>query len=197
MYDYIKGTITATADEYIVIENNGIGYRIFTSGNTISRVIKGEKDATVFTYLNVREDMMKLYGFTDREELSIFRMLIGISGIGPKAALSVLSTFTPRGVAIAIASENSKELSRARGIGKKTAQRIILELKDKFKALDKVTLKGKVTSDTSNEITDEARTALMVLGFRATDASELIKKNYKEGITVEGLIMKCLKKLNG
>jgi len=195
MYDYIKGKATAVAKDYMVLENSGIGYRIYTSGNTLSGVIGRGEELEVYTYLHVREDAMILYGFGEREELSLFEMLIGISGIGPKVALGVLSTFTPRSAAIAIASENAVELSRAKGIGKKTAQRIILELKDKFKALEKEEM---ISGDESltNDIIEEAKTALMVLGFKAGNAARTASERYSEGMSVEELIMACLKKIN-
>ncbi len=196
MYDFIKGTVTSTAREYAVIENNGIGYKIFTSANTLSRIITGDKDTTLFTHLHVREDAMMLYGFSDREELSIFEMLIGISGIGPKVALGVLSTFSPQAVAISIASDNPAELSKAKGIGKKTAMRIILELKDKFKALEKEEMIME-SDEGSNGVVEETKTALMVLGFKAGEALKAAGENYEEGLTVEGLIIKCLRKMNG
>ena len=196
MYDFIKGRVAATAKEYIVLENNGIGYRIHTSANTLSRILTGDIDVVMYTHLHVREDAMLLYGFADREELSIFEMLIGISGIGPKVALGVLSTFTPQAVAIAIASDNSNELSRAKGIGKKTAMRIILELKDKFKALEKEEMIPESPVET-NEIIGETKTALMVLGFKAGEASKAANDNYETGLTVEGLIVKCLRKMSG
>jgi Holliday junction DNA helicase RuvA len=195
MYDFIKGTVVSVAKEYMVLENNGIGYRINTSANTMSKIISGDTNVKIYTHLHVREDAMMLYGFSDCEELSIFEMLIGISGIGPKVALGVLSTFTPQAVAIAIASDNSAELSKAKGIGRKTAMRIILELKDKFKAIEKEEMLTETKQET-NEITEEAKTALMVLGFKAAEASKTANENYEDGMTVEGLIIKCLKKMN-
>ncbi|MBN1623260.1 MAG: Holliday junction branch migration protein RuvA [Clostridia bacterium] len=195
MYDFIKGTVVSTAKEYMVLENSGIGYRINTSANTMSKIISGDANVKIYTHLHVREDAMMLYGFTDCEELSIFEMLIGISGIGPKVALGVLSTFTPQAVAIAIASDNSAELSKAKGIGRKTAMRIILELKDKFKAIEKEEMLSESEQGT-NQITEETKTALMVLGFKAADASLTANENYEDGMTVEGLIMKCLKKMS-
>lgn len=195
MYDFIKGTVVSIAKEYIVLENNGIGYRINTSANTMSKIISGDANVKIYTHLHVREDAMLLYGFADCEELSIFEMLIGISGIGPKVALGVLSTFTPQAVAISIASDNSAELSKAKGIGRKTAMRIILELKDKFKALEKEEMLNE-TEHNTNEITEEAKTALMVLGFKAAEASKTSNENYEDGMTVESLIMKCLKKMS-
>lgn len=197
MYEYIKGKVTATGTDYIVIENNNIGFRIFTSVNTMAKVKTDDSNVIIHTYLHVREDIMVLYGFADKEELSLFNMLIGISGIGPKAGLSILSTFTPRAVAVAIAGNNPKELSKAKGIGKKTAERIILELKDKFKALQKDLLPGESTTSEINTVAEEAKTALMVLGYSTSEARKAVDVNLSENVTLEELIRGCLKYLNG
>jgi len=197
MYEYIKGIVAATGIDYIVIENNGIGYKIYTSNNTMAKVNINDSNVMMHTYLHVREDIMVLYGFADKEELSLFNMLIGISGIGPKAGLSILSTFTPRAVALAIAGNNPKELSKAKGIGKKTAERIILELKDKFKALVKDILPGDATTSEMNTIAEEAKTALMVLGYTPNEARKAVDGCLSENMTLEELIRGCLKYLNG
>ena len=197
MYEYIKGRVAATGADYIVIENNGIGFKIFTSVNTMAKVKINDSNVMIHTYLHVREDIMVLYGFADKEELSLFNMLIGISGIGPKAGLSILSTFTPRAVAVAIAGNNPKELSKAKGIGKKTAERIILELKDKFKALQKDLLPGETTALEMNTVAEEAKTALMVLGYSPNEARKAVDVNSGENMILEELIRGCLKYLNG
>ena len=197
MYEYIKGIVAATGTDYIVIENNGIGFKIFTSVNTMAKVETNDSNVMMHTYLHVREDIMVLYGFADKEELSLFNMLIGISGIGPKAGLSILSTFTPRAVAVAIAGNNPKELSKAKGIGKKTAERIILELKDKFKALQKDLLPGEKTASEMDTVAEEAKTALMVLGYSPNEARKAVDVSLGENLTLEELIRGCLKYLNG
>ncbi len=197
MYEYIKGIVVATGTDYIVIENNGIGFKIFTSVNTMAKVKINDSNVMMHTYLHVREDIMVLYGFADKEELSLFNMLIGISGIGPKAGLSILSTFTPRAVAVAIAGNNPKELSKAKGIGKKTAERIILELKDKFKALQKDLLPGETTASEMDTVAEEAKTALMVLGYSTNEARKAVDVSLGENMTLEELIRECLKYLNG
>jgi len=135
MYEYIKGEIVSKKHDYVVVDNAGIGYKIFTSINTMSRLQTNEQ-ALLHTYLHVREDIMVLYGFYSEEELFLFNMLISISGIGPKAALSILSVLSYQEVATAVVCEDAASLSKAPGIGKKTAMRIILELKDKLKGLD-------------------------------------------------------------
>ncbi len=196
MYEYIKGSVAATGADYIVIENNGIGYKIFTSVNSMARFRANDNDVLIHTYLHVREDIMVLYGFADKEELSLFNMLIGISGIGPKAGLAILSAFTPRAVALAIAGNNPKELSKAKGIGKKTAERIILELKDKFKALEKEAVKSGIVDVQDNIMGEEAKTALMVLGYSPREARKAVDGCLEDNMTLEELIRSCLKYLN-
>lgn len=196
MYEYIKGSVMALYSDYTVIENNGIGYKIYTSENSMSKFNAGDRDVIMYTYLHVREDIMVLYGFAEKEELSLFNMLIGISGIGPKAGLSILSAFTPRDVAISIAGNNPKELTKAKGIGKKTAERIILELKDKFKALEKELLTINDPVYENDSIADEAKTALMVLGYSLKEARNAVESSIEDNMTLEELIRACLKSLN-
>ncbi len=197
MYEYIKGKITAVGNDYLVVDNNGIGYRIYTSDTTLAGLKPGDDKKTIYTYLHVREDILQLYGFGDREELSIFVMLIGISGIGPKAGLALLSTLTPRAIAFAIAGGDVKELSKAKGVGKKTAQRIILELKDKFREMEKngAAVPG-VTDEEGNVTADEARTALMVLGYTRRQSQEAVNSCLGESAGLEDLIKRCLVYLN-
>jgi len=197
MYEYIKGSVISLYSDYTVIENNGIGYKIYTSENSMSKFKAGDRDVIMYTYLHVREDIMVLYGFAEKEELSLFNMLIGITGIGPKAGLSILSAFTPRDVAISIAGNNPKELTKARGIGRKTAERIILELKDKFKAIEKELLTGTEITFENDSIADEAKTALMVLGYSLKEARNTVESSIVDNMTLEELIRACLKSLNG
>lgn len=197
MYEFIKGTVVATGADHLIIDNNGIGYRIFSSVNTVSKFRAGDTGIVIHTYLHVREDIMMLYGFADNEELSLFKMLISISGIGPKAGLAILSTFTPHAVALAIAGNDPKELSKAKGIGKKTAERIILELKDKFKALEKEAAAASPAADKDKGLHDDAKTALMVLGYSASDSRKAVDACIDEKMTLEELIRKCLNYMNG
>lgn len=197
MYEFIKGDIVTVGQNYLIIENNGIGYKIFTSVNTLTKINKQDKSVLVFTYLHVREDIFILYGFAEKEELALFNMLIGISGIGPKAALSVLSAFIPQAVAIAIAEGNAVELTKAKGIGKKTAQRIILELKDKFKNLTKDSEFEEIYDSLDKTASEETKTALMVLGYTPRESKTAVENCYMENITLEELIRKCLNYLNG
>ena len=131
MFYYLKGTVGHLAPNLAVLDCGGVGFACHTTSYTLSYLKVGE-EAKLYTYLNVREDAMELFGFATDNERSCFQMLIGISGVGPKAALSILSSTTPEGLATAIITGNEKALTVAQGIGKKIAQRIILELKDKL-----------------------------------------------------------------
>lgn len=195
MYEYIKGKAVNKEEYKVIVENNGIGYGINTSFNSLS-TIDLEESITMYTYLHVKEDAFLLYGFTTKEELQLFKMLISISGVGPKASLSVLSVLKADELAVAIATNDDKKISKANGVGKKTAERIILELKDKFKSLEV----NNVESDTANDFRDkaileEAEMALMVLGFRAADAKKVILQVYNDDDRIEDILKKALKKL--
>lgn len=197
MYEYIKGKVTSKKTDCVVLEAHGIGYRIYTSLNTISFLGDTQEEVILYTYLHVREDIMALYGFGDRQELSIFQMLIGVSGIGPRGALSLLSVFQPQSVALHIATNNITELSKASGIGKKTAMRIVLELKDKFRNLE---IKEVEVVDQEPAITtlqEEAKTALMALGYTFRQASSAVKTVFDEKDKIETIIRKALNHLNG
>ncbi|MGL5085023.1 MAG: Holliday junction branch migration protein RuvA, partial [Clostridium sp.] len=136
MYEYIKGNYIGINKDYVIVENNGIGYKVFTSGATMSSMPKIGEDIMLFLEQIVREDFIGLYGFESREELQMFKMLIGINGVGAKAALSLLSISRINNLKYSIMMGDEKHLCRAPGIGKKTAGRIVLELKDKLKPDD-------------------------------------------------------------
>ena len=131
MFYYLNGTVAEIAAGLAVIDCSGVGYACATTNYTLSQLKKGER-ARLYTYLHVREDIFELYGFASQQELNSFKMLIGVSGVGPKAALAILSATTPQNLALSIVTEDEKALTAAQGIGKKIAQRIILELKDKL-----------------------------------------------------------------
>ena len=131
MFYYLDGTVAEILPGLAVIDCGGVGYACMTTNNTLSQLKKGEKKK-LYTYLNVGESIFDLYGFATQNELNSFKLLLGVSGVGPKAALAILSANTPEGLAMAIVTEDAKSLTAAQGIGKKIAQRIILELKDKM-----------------------------------------------------------------
>ena len=195
MYDYIKGQYKGIFKDYVTVENNGIGYKIFTSGNTMAQMPSLDGEVILYLTQIIREDFMGLYGFSTRVELELFQTLITISGIGAKASLSLLSASTPDRLKIAIIQENEAVLLKAPGIGKKTAQRLILELKDKLKVDHMI-----IDSEKSKEETDmekhviEAMAALMTLGYTEREAKGALK-NIDQSKAVEGIIKDALKYL--
>lgn len=199
MYEYIKGKFQGISKDYIVVELNNIGYRIFTSGSTISNMPKvGEE---VFLYLEqiVREDFIGLYGFTTREELEMFKLLLSINGIGAKAALSLLSISTVNNLKYAIMTGDEKHITRTPGIGKKTAQRIILELKDKLKPNEFTPKDGVLLGQVNNESNysfniEETISALVALGYTDKEAKKVLE-GVDKTLPIEGMIKESLKLL--
>ena len=201
MYEYIKGKYIGINKDYVIIENNGIGYKIFTSGATMAEMPKVSEEVQLYLEQIVREDFIGLYGFKDREELEMFKLLISISGVGAKAALSLLSISRINNLKYAIIMEDDKHLCRAPGIGKKTAGRIILELKDKIKT-DEVSegvdiQQGFEDMAPSNaNAIGEALGALLSLGYSEKESESALKKVNREE-TVENIIKECLRVLMG
>lgn len=201
MYEYIKGKYIGINKDYIIIENNGIGYKIFTSGATMAEMPKVSEEVMLYLEQIVREDFIGLYGFNNREELEMFKMLISISGVGAKAALSLLSISRINNLKYAIMMEDEKHLCRAPGIGKKTAGRIILELKDKIKK-DDVAIGVDIQEGFEDVIQSSANTisealgALLALGYSEKEAETALKKVNKQE-TLENIIKECLKVLMG
>lgn len=197
MYEYIKGIFKSIEKEYIVIECGNIGYKIFTSGSTISNMPSTEMEVKIFTHQIVREDFIGLYGFLTKEEIEMFNLLIGINGVGPKAALSLMSIASVSNLKYAIITEDEKLIVKAPGIGKKTAQRIILELKDKVgkgEAVNVTSLEELV--DGHSEKLAEAVGALMALGYSDKEADRAVEKADKTK-SVEEIIKECLRILMG
>lgn len=195
MYDYIKGQYKGIFKDYVTVENNGIGYKIFTSGNTMAKMPSLDGEVILYLTQIIREDFMGLYGFSTRDELELFQTLITISGIGAKASLSLLSASTPDRLKIAIIQENEALLLKAPGIGKKTAQRLILELKDKLKVEHMIIDSEKSEEETEMEKqVGEAMAALMTLGYTEREAKGALK-NVDRSKAVEGIIKDALKYL--
>ncbi len=192
----VNGTVEVIEPNLAVIDCGGVGYACRTTANTISQLKIGEK-AKLLTYLAIREDAAELFGFADTAELSCFKMLISVSGVGPKAALSILSGMTPQSFALCVASGDSKTLTNAPGIGKKTAERIVLELKDKVSKQDVAAgVKGSpipVVAAASNTVA-EAVSALMVLGYTNTEATNALS-GLDPASPADELIKAGLKKL--
>lgn len=202
MYEYIKGKYMGINKDYIIIENNNIGYKIFTSGATMAEMPGINDEVMLYLEQIVREDFIGLYGFKDREELEMFKLLLSISGVGAKAALSLLSISRINNLKYAIMMEDDKHLCRAPGIGKKTAGRIILELKDKIKKEDIMSgvdiqegfedLQPTVNTNTVGE----ALGALLALGYSEKEAETALKQVDKTA-SLEDIIKDCLKVLMG
>lgn len=175
MYEYIKGIYSGMNKDYIVVENTGIGYKIHTSGSTLAQTPKVGEEIHLYLQQIVREDFIGLYGFLTIEELNMFKLLLTISGVGAKAALSLLSISNVNNLKYAILSNDEKTITRAPGIGKKMAQRIILELKDKIKPDELVAANGEIISIEENtENVSEALEALIALGYTEKEAQKAL-----------------------
>lgn len=185
MYYYIKGKIAKKCENSIIIDNGGIGYRIYTSANSLNAAGEQGSTVTMYTHLNVREDVFDLYGFVTEEEREMFLDLISVSGVGPKAALAVLSVATPAKLALAVISEDVKTITKAQGVGPKMAQRMILELKDKLKNEEIVLDQGEEVLSAEDGSISEAVSALVVLGYNVNDAKNAVGKAGKSGSTEE------------
>lgn len=201
MYEYIRGKYKGINRDYIIIENNGIGYKIFTSGATMSSMPKIDEEVKLYLEQIVREDFLGLYGFDSREELEMFKLLLSINGVGAKAALSLLSISRINNLRYAIMMGDEKHLCKAPGIGKKTAGRIILELKDKIKKEDiseVIEGSGEFEDLMPNNASNiaEALGALLALGYSEKEAERALKKVDKTD-TLENIIKNCLKVLMG
>lgn len=200
MYEYIKGKYIGIIKDYIIVENNNIGYKIFTSGATMTELPKQNEEVMLYLEQIVREDFIGLYGFLTKEELEMFKLLLSINGVGAKAALSLLSISRVNNLKYAIMMGDDKHLCRAPGIGKKTAGRIILELKDKLKPdelIDGVDLVDMAdeAEDYAN-IINEALGALLALGYTEKEAQMALKKVDKKD-SVENIIKNSLRALMG
>lgn len=195
MYAYIKGTLEIKASDHVVVEANGVGYRIFMSGNTIQRLGELNSNVKVFTHYHVREDNISLYGFYNLEELRMFELLISVSGVGAKSAIAILSNITPSAFALAVISNDIKALTKLPGIGAKSAQRIILELKDKLKTEETIAAENDFEIQTvlaKDDNMHEAISALQVLGYPVKDATKAVSSIDCTGLSVEDIIKKAL-----
>lgn len=193
MYAYIKGTLEDKSNTYIVVECMGIGYKIFMSNTSISNLGELGEKVKIYTHYYVREDNISLYGFLSNEELRMFELLLGVSGVGAKSAIAMLSNITPSSFALAVISNDIAKLTKIPGIGAKSAQRIVLELKDKLKneqAIEKAeSVKEKIKDDT---ILSEAIDALQILGYNRKEIDKAIEKIQTENMSTEDIIRKAL-----
>jgi Holliday junction DNA helicase RuvA len=194
MFAYIKGSLEMKSNGYIVIDINGLGYKIFMSQNNIDSIGELHDTIKVFTYVRVREDDISIYGFKTQEQLKMFELLISVSGVGAKSALVMLSCIEPSDFAIAVISNDVKVLTKVPGIGNKSAQRIILELKDKLKEEqleEKLKDSSKKLKDNSENI-NEAISGLMVLGYSKKDIEKAFEHLDIDNLSIEDLIKKGL-----
>lgn len=197
MFYYVNGTVAEIEAGLAVIDCSGVGYSCATTNYTLSQLKKGER-AKLYTYLNVREDAMEMFGFASQSELRSFKMLIGVSGVGPKAALSILSSTTPQQLSMAVVMGDEKALTAAPGIGKKIAQRIILELKDKLIKEQGGFEAGSgaaVAMPAQNNKAGEAAAALAVLGYGSQEIAAALKGIDMDALPLEEIIRQSLKKM--
>lgn len=198
MFYYLNGRAAHLAPNLAVIDCGGVGYACRTTSYTLSALRVGEQ-AKLYTHLNVREDAMELYGFATENEKNCFQMLIAVSGVGPKAALSILSATTPEGLATAIITGNEKALTVAQGIGKKIAQRIILELKDKLAKgqlpAGEEAYAGSGVTVIPQDKASEATAALAVLGYAPAEITAALKGLDLEGLSLEDIVRQALRKM--
>jgi Holliday junction DNA helicase RuvA len=199
MFYYLDGTVAEILPNLAVIDCGGVGYACKTTNNTLARLKKGQR-GRVYTYLNVGDGIFELYGFAAQNELNSFKLLLGVSGVGPKAALAILSASTPENLAMAIITGDEKALTAAPGIGKKIAQRIILELKDKMQketagGLDFSGGQGTAAPVAFGSKAAEAAAALAVLGYSSQEAATALKGIDTETLPLEDIIRQSLKKM--
>ncbi len=195
MFAYIKGFLEIKENNYIVIDINGLGYKVFMSQNNIDNIGNIGDIVKVYTYVRVREDDISIYGFLTQEQLKMFELLISVSGVGAKSALVMLSCIEPSDFAIAVISGNVKVLTKVPGIGNKSAQRIILELKDKLKEeqLDAENSNNlKLKEKDNSENINEAFSGLMVLGYSRKDIEKAFEHLDVDNLSIEDLIKKGL-----
>lgn len=201
MIAFVHGIATDMTENSVIVETGGIGYEIYMTGEGLSQLHMGE-EVKIHTYFQVREDAMQLYGFLKKDDLQMFKLLLGVNGVGPKAAMGVLSGITSDELRFAVLSDDVKTLSKAPGIGKKTAQKLILELKDKLKLEDAFELKlahEQEKAEVSGDVSDgrqEAVAALVALGYSSTDALRAVRKVTEVSPDdVEGLLKAALKNM--
>ena len=196
MFAYRKGSLEQKSNNYVIIDVSGIGYKIFMPSNSIEKLGDIGNIVKVYTYYYVREDNISLYGFSSNEELRMFELLIGVSGIGAKSAIATLSEVSPSSFALSVISNDVSNLTKIPGIGKKTAERIILELKDKLKTETAIEKYEEVkTVIVKDEKTDEAISALQVLGYTRKEIENVLVKIDTQNLQLEEIIKQGLKYL--
>ena len=203
MYSYIKGELVEIAEDLIVVEANNIGYNIHVPGQVLSYLPERGREVKIYTYLYIREDAMMLYGFLTRDDLNVFKLLLGVSGIGPKGALAILSVMTTDDLRFAVLGDDEKTIAKAPGIGAKTAKRLILELKDKLKledafesALEHNGESSSAPGQGTNAVKNEAVQALTALGYSSSEALKALQNvEITDGMDVETVLKQALKQM--
>lgn len=207
MISYLRGTVHERTDSSVILDVNGVGYEVFAPYRTLCRLERSHEEVELYTYLQVTEDHFSLFGFLNRQDLKTFKLLIGVSGIGPKGALSILSNMTTEDLILAVVSEDSKTIAKTPGIGAKTAAKLVLELKDKFSLSDTLTApsfdavdSGSVPANGAlsidNETRNDAVAALTALGYSASDALKAVRMvEPEEGMTSDRLLKLALKNI--
>lgn len=199
MLAYIKGSLEMKFDNYVVIDVGGLGYKVFMSENAIEKLGDIGDIVKVHTHYRVREDDISIYGFLSNDELKMFELLLGVSGIGAKSAITMLSNITPSSFALAVISNDTSKLVKIPGIGAKSAARIVLELKDKLKTIEAVKSDNKEIEEAiidDNKVS-EAISALQVLGYNRKEIDKVLEKLDKDNLSLEDIIRKCLAVLGG
>jgi Holliday junction DNA helicase RuvA len=206
MFYYISGKLAHLDPTFAVVDAGGVGYKLTISGSTHAAMphrltVSEPPEVKLYSYMAVREDGVELFGFASEEELSSFKLLITVSGVGPKAALSILTQLTPQKLAIAICTEDKKAIAKANGIGPKTAARIVLELKDKlkqqtvFEGDEAVSIEDTIDLGGSSSKRKDAEDALAVLGYSRNEASSVLRTIDTQSLELDEIIRQALKKL--
>lgn len=201
MISYVRGELVAIEEDKVILDINGVGFGIYMPAQAMSMLPPLGEEIRLHTYMNVREDAMQLFGFLTKDDLKVFKLLIGVSGIGPKGGLSILSQLSPDDLRFAVMANDAKTISSAPGIGKKTAEKLIIELKDKLSiedVLNKAVENETATTVTNagNEIQAEAVQALVALGYGSTESMKAVKKVLlDENTTVEDVLKQALKNM--
>ena len=200
MITYIRGELVAIEEDKVIVDVNGVGYGIFMPGTAMNALPRLGEEVKLHTYMNVREDAMQLFGFLTRDDLKVFKLVIGVSGIGPKGGLSILSKLSPDELRFAVMANDAKAISAAPGIGKKTAEKLIIELKDKLSIEDVLERNAEANdgfvSNVSTGVQSEAIQALVALGYSNTEAVKAVKKvAIEESTTVEDVLKLALKNM--
>lgn len=193
MYDYVQGPLAYADMKYAVIDCGGVGYKCYITLNTYKK-INGKPTVKLMTYLNVKEDALDLYGFADEGERTFFLLLLSVNGVGPKAALSILSDLTPEAFTMVLATNDARRLTKVSGIGVKTAQRICLELKDKISKDSDISITPEDTWEVANDVKVEAIEALIALGYTRSDAQNAVARCSAEN--TNDLIKQALRMLS-